>query len=162
MFKAGKTLYEKELGQLNQKLKELIKNAKSLVALIVDDSGQLIASQGTLESVDPTLLGTLAAGNFGATSELAKLIGEQEFTLVFHQGEKENIHITSIEDKGILVIIFDNKVPIGLVRMYAQKAIKSFVPILDKTLSKKEKAEQERRKKNKIPTKDELDKLFNW
>lgn len=160
MFKAGKVLYEKELQTLNQKLTDLLRNTKSIVALIVDDSGQLIASQGTIESLDPTLLGTLAAGNFGATSELAKLIGETEFTLVFHQGEKENIHITSIEDKGILVIIFDNKVPIGLVRMYAQKAIKNFVPILEKTLT--EKAKQEKDTKQKIPTKDELDKLFNW
>ena len=160
MFKAGKVLYEEELEALKERLRDLLKNTKSLVALIVDDSGQLIASQGTLESVDPTLLGTLAAGNFGATSELAKLIGESEFTLVFHQGEKENIHITSIEDKGILVIIFDNKVPIGLVRMYAQKAIKEFSPILDKTLAEKSKQEEET--KNKIPTKEDLDKLFNW
>ncbi len=160
MFKAGKVLYEEELESLKERLRDLLKNTKSLVALIVDDSGQLIASQGTLESVDPTLLGTLAAGNFGATSELAKLIGESEFTLVFHQGEKENIHITSIEDKGILVIIFDNKVPIGLVRMYAQKAIKEFSPILDKTLAEKSKQEEET--KTKIPTKEDLDKLFNW
>lgn len=160
MFKAGKVLYEKELQTLNQRLSDLLRSTKSIVALIVDDSGQLIASQGTIESLDPTLLGTLAAGNFGATSELAKLIGETEFTLVFHQGEKENIHITSIEDKGILVIIFDNKVPIGLVRMYAQKAIKNFVPILEKTLT--EKSKQEQQNKQKIPTKDELDKLFNW
>ena len=74
MFKAGKVLYEKELEMLKARLRELLKNTKSMVALIVDDSGQLIASQGTIESVDPTLLGTLAAGNFGATSELAKLI----------------------------------------------------------------------------------------
>jgi predicted regulator of Ras-like GTPase activity (Roadblock/LC7/MglB family) len=160
MFKAGKVLYETELESLRIRLRELLKNTKSMVALIVDDSGQLIASQGTLESVDPTLLGTLAAGNFGATTELAKLIGELEFTLVFHQGEKENIHITSIEDLGILVIIFSNKVPIGLVRMYAQKAIKTFVPILEKTLTEKYR-EQEKNKQN-IPTKEDLDKLFNW
>ncbi|MDD3626921.1 MAG: roadblock/LC7 domain-containing protein, partial [bacterium] len=62
--------------------------------------------------------------------------------------------------KGILVIIFDNKVPIGLVRMYAQKAIKEFSPILDKTLAEKSKQEEET--KTKIPTKEDLDKLFNW
>jgi predicted regulator of Ras-like GTPase activity (Roadblock/LC7/MglB family) len=160
MFKAGKALEQTELDKLNKSLNNLLKNTKATIALIVDETGQLIASVGKDPSKDPVLLGTLAAGNFGATSEMAKLIGEKEFTLILHEGEKENIHIAAIDNLGILVIIFDNTVKIGLIRMFVQKVIGELIPTLkivnlqDVAVTKKEKV--------KIPTDDELNKLFNW
>ena len=46
------------------------------------------------------------AGNVAATDGLAKLIGEKEFSILFHEGERDNIHISLVAQRVILVVIF--------------------------------------------------------
>jgi predicted regulator of Ras-like GTPase activity (Roadblock/LC7/MglB family) len=156
MLKGNKILQPEDLKKMNEIMSGLKKQTKSFIILIVDDSGQLITSTEGDSSVDPILLGTLTAGNFGATNELARLIGESEFTLVLHEGNKENIHMLAIGSFGILVVIFGNDAPIGLIRMYSKKAVKKLEPIL--------KGMQVQKEKNKadLPSDEDLDKLFNW
>jgi predicted regulator of Ras-like GTPase activity (Roadblock/LC7/MglB family) len=64
----------------------------------------------------------LAAGNIAATSGLAQLIGEREFSNLFHEGERDNIHITLVDERVILVIIFDKRSSLGLVRLRVKRA----------------------------------------
>jgi len=62
----------------------------------------------------------LVAGSFASTRALAKSLGEKEFSVVFHQGESESIHIALVADRCLIVIIFDDRTTIGMVRMYAK------------------------------------------
>ncbi len=156
MFKGNKVLQPEDLDKINDIIEKLKVQTKALVILVVDDTGQLIANTESDPSIDPILLGTLTAGNFGATNELAKLIGEADFTLVLHEGNKENIHMLAIGECGILVVIFNNTTPIGLIRMYSQKTTKELLPILEKMQQEKEK------KKTDLPSDEDLNNLFNW
>ena len=156
MFQGNKVLQPEDLNKINEIIEKLKKQSHAYVILIVDESGQLIANTESHTSLDPILLGTLTAGNFGATTELAKLIGEPDFTLILHEGNKENIHMLAIGDYGILVVIFDNKTPIGLIRMYSKKTVEELKPILEKIEVKKQEQQED------LPSDEELNDLFNW
>ena len=105
---------------------ELAKNKidKSLIAagvhtvLLIDQAGNIVASCGkNSRDLDVTSLAALAAANFGATSQIAKLIGEDDFSLLFHKGKKDSIHFAKVGKDMILVTIFGDDVSLGLVRL---------------------------------------------
>ncbi|HBD10282.1 MAG TPA: dynein regulation protein LC7, partial [Syntrophobacteraceae bacterium] len=65
-----------------------------------------------------------------ATERIAKLIGEKDFTLLFHKGSRFNIHFGRINQDFILVTLFNNEVSLGLVRLGSIKAIEQMLPVL--------------------------------
>jgi len=54
---------------------------------------QQIAAKGDLDKVDATSLASLTAGNVAATDGLARLIGEKEFSILFHEGAGQHPHL---------------------------------------------------------------------
>ena len=114
-------LYEREFNQVTDVVTRLVANANAKVVFLVDKNGQLITSSGQTDGIDTTSLASLTAGNIAATGGLAKLIGEKEFSILFHEGEKDNIHISIIGHRVILVVIFDERSSLGLVRLRVKK-----------------------------------------
>ncbi len=102
----------------------LVREANAKVVFLVDRNGLLIAASETSVkmNIDTTSLASLAAGNIAATSGLAQLIGEKEFSNLFHEGERDNIQITLVNNRVILVIIFEKRVSLGLVRLRVKRA----------------------------------------
>ncbi len=100
-------------------------------AFLVDFSGNLIVSRGDPPNLDVLALATLTAANFGATAEIANIVGEEDFSLLFHQGKNENVHITKIGDNYILLTLFGNKISLGIVRMKTSKVTELLTPILN-------------------------------
>ncbi len=135
-------LYEKEFKEINDCLNNLLMGSKSKCIFLVDKSGQLITSIGDTAHFDTVSLASLTAGNFAATNALAQLMGENEFSLLFHQGEKDNMHISVVEARVILVVIFDDKTSLGLIRLRVKNAIavlsEIFKRIFDKVKKEKE------------------------
>ncbi|OQY16314.1 MAG: dynein regulation protein LC7 [Desulfobacteraceae bacterium 4572_35.1] len=133
-------LYEEEVGKVKEVIDNLLdaSNAKSIY--LVDKNGQMIASTGNVAEIDATSLASLTAGNIAATGGLAKLIGEKEFAIQFHEGEKDNIHISIVSSRVILVVIFDQRSSLGLVRLRVKKASNALTVIFDE-ISAKEKAQ---------------------
>ena len=134
----GLIMYEEEFRLIDAELQRLHQQANALMTFLVDKNGQLIASVGQLQDkVDITSLASLTAGNIAAAGGMAKLIGEKEFTMLFHEGEKENIHITLI-GRIILVVIFDQRSSLGLIRLRVKKSAENFSKILEGLLQKVE------------------------
>ena len=95
-------------------------------------SGQLISQRGNTENMNTTVLSALAASDFAATAEMAKLVGEEaKFKLLFHEGEKRNVYLSNVGDYFFLVVVFDVNVTLGLIRIYTKKAIQSLQQILE-------------------------------
>src|SRR5262249_43384370 len=103
-------------------LGRLCKDANARVVFLIDKNGQQLASAGDVAALDPTSLASLAAGNVAATDGLAKLLGEREFSILFHEGEHDNLHINVVAGKTILLVIFDERSSLGLVRLRVKKA----------------------------------------
>src|SRR5512144_1512158 len=115
-------MYEEEFQEVNEVIERLLKEANAKVIFLVDKNGQLISGVGETERFDTTSLASLTAGNIAATGGLAKLIGEKEFSILFHEGEKDNLHISIIGGRVILVVIFDSRSSLGLVRLRVKKS----------------------------------------
>ena len=85
-------MYEEEYQQIKDILQRLQVDSNSKICFLVDKNGQQIAVHGDMRGVDATSLASLTAGNVAATDGLAKLIGEKEFSILFHEGEKDKKH----------------------------------------------------------------------
>jgi len=86
-------------------------------ALIVDRTGQMVATVGETPQFDPTAFASLTAADFSANDQLARMLGEPEFGALFHQGERESMYLADIARRVILVVLFDNRTTLGLVRL---------------------------------------------
>ena len=152
-------MYEEEFNQIQVIVTRLVKEANARVVFIIDKNGQLIAAAGDTEQLDTTSLASLTAGNIAATGGMAKLLRENEFTTQFHEGEKQNIHIQLVGNRVILVVIFDNKTSLGLVRLRVKKSSEELNQIFEALLRKVQDPTRE------TPfaeiTDDDIDNLFN-
>lgn len=124
-------MYQEEFDRISQVLNRLRVDANAKIVFLVDKNGQQIAGAGEIDLVDTTSLASLTAGNVAATDGLARLIGEREFTILFHEGRKDNIHISIVGQRLILVVIFDERSSLGLVRLRVRKASSSVERILN-------------------------------
>jgi predicted regulator of Ras-like GTPase activity (Roadblock/LC7/MglB family) len=143
MIGSDLVMYEEEFRKIDAELQKLHQQSNSKVVFLVDKNGQLIASAGETQDMDTTSLASLTAGNIAATGGIARLLGEKEFTILFHEGEKDNIHISLIGQRIILVVIFDHRSSLGLVRLRVKKASETLVRIFDEINQKVEKEKVE-------------------
>ena len=157
-------MYEEEFHRINAVCDRLTKDANAKVVFLVDKNGQLITGCGETERFDTTSLASLTAGNIAATGGLAKLIGEKEFSLLFHEGEKDNLHISIVGKRGILVVIFDQNSSLALVRLRVKKASKELQEIFDQVEQRAQK-ESDLGSRFESPfseiTDEDIDNLFN-
>ncbi len=129
-------LYEDEIRQLEQVLQRLRHDSNARAVFLIDKNGQQMAADGDIDQFDTTSLASLTAGNVAATDSLAKLIGEREFSVLFHEGERDHIHISIVSKRAILLVIFDERSSLGLVRLRVKRASGEFDKIFE-TLAQK-------------------------
>ena len=158
-------LFDEEFRQIKDVIARLKADAQAKVVFIVDKNGQQIAAQGDMETLDTTSLASLTAGNVAATDGLARLIGEREFPVLFHEGERDNIHISIVGQRVILVVIFDERSSLGLVRLRVKKASQELERVFDDILKKVEKEKESMTSGFESPfaeiTDEDIDALFS-
>jgi len=134
-------MYEEEYRRLEDALRRLRHDANAKAVFLIDKNGQQIASAGEVEDFDTTSLATLTAGNVAATDGLAKLIGEREFSVLFHEGRRDHIHISIVGERAILLVIFDDRSSLGLVRLRVKRASTEMVEVFNSLAEKGKKSE---------------------
>lgn len=122
---------EELVKKLYEQVSHLKLETNSKATFLIDKSGQMVASAGDSEEFDATSLAALVAGNIATTDGIAKLLGEREFSVLFHEGENEHLNITLIDGKLILVVLFDETTSLGLVRLKMKKYVKNILDILN-------------------------------
>ena len=131
-------LFEEDHRRILEVAERLTVDANAKAIFLVDKNGQLVAEAGELKGIDTTSLASLVAGNIAASGGLAKLIGEDEFPVHFHQGERDSVHVTLVAQRIILVVIFDERSSLGLVRLRVKKAGNKLSEIFDKVFKRVE------------------------
>ncbi len=129
-------VFEDDFWAISEKLNELLKNTNSQAVLLIDKAGQLITTAGDVSQLDTTSFASLSAADFAATSQLAMLVGEKEFATLFHQGEKQNIYVASIEARVMLAVVFDQRTTLGLVRVRVKQTVAELVKLFQAIFSK--------------------------
>ena len=133
-------MYQEEFQRLEEALKRLRQEANARAVFLIDKNGQQIAASGETGEFDSTSLASLTAGNVAATDGLAKLIGEREFSVLFHEGQRDHIHISIVAKRAILLVIFDERSSLGLVRLRVKRATAEMDKIFEAMLQKGEKS----------------------
>jgi len=109
-------LKEEQVENLEKILNKIIDEGGATYALLTDTGGNLLCKVGE-NSIDGTSLAVLSAANYAATKEIASLIGEKEFSLLFHRGQTENIHFTRVAPDILLIVLFKPYLSLGLLRL---------------------------------------------
>ncbi len=131
-------IFEEESKRIDVALARLLGEAKAKSIFLIDKNGQMIASCGETQGMDTASLASLTAGNIAATGGLAQLIGEEEFSILFHEGERDNLHISIVAKKVILLVIFDERSSLGLVRLRVKRASEELSQIFGAVFQKAE------------------------
>jgi len=129
-------LHDEEFNALVHTATELCKTASARAVLLVDKDGQLLATAGDDQALDALSIASLTAGNVAATDGLAKLLGENEFGELYHQGEKDNIHISAAGERVLMVVIFNHRSSLGLVRLRVQQVVDTVVATVRRALER--------------------------
>ena len=129
-------IYQEEYQKLEEVLRRLRTDSNARAIFLIDKTGQQIAAAGEVDQFDTTSLASLTAGNVAATDGLAKLIGEREFSVLFHEGKQDHIHISIVAKRAILLVIFDDRSSLGLVRLRVKRASNDMEAIFDSMTAK--------------------------
>jgi predicted regulator of Ras-like GTPase activity (Roadblock/LC7/MglB family) len=150
---------EGDFGAITQSLERFLQESSARCALLVDRTGQLVATVGEKPTFDPTAFATLTAADFSANDQLAKLIGEKEFSSLFHQGERESMYLADVAHRVILVVLFDNRTTLGLVRLKVKATVEELARLFQAVFQRGT-AGQPAQPSVLAGADDEIDKLF--
>ena len=160
MAKSPVIINENNFHKIKTLLARLCTEAAARVVFLVDRDGQPIAFHGDIGDMDTTSFSSLAAGNVAATSSMAKLIGEDGFPAVVHEGERESIFI-SVIGRSLLAVVFDERSTLGLVKLRTKKASFAVARVLEDVA--RESANQSLNETSFFAevTDDDIDSLFS-
>ena len=122
--------YEGDIERLDAELDGFLELSGARCALLVDREGHLVTRRGEPIQASMETISALIAGSFAATREMARLLGEEEFSSLFHQGQRDNIQLSLVGDRSLLAVVFDDRTNLGLVRFYAQECTRRLKDIL--------------------------------
>ena len=150
---------EDDYQAITRSLQRFLYDSNARCALLVDRTGQLVATVGEQPNFDPTAFATLTAADFSANDQLARLIGESDFNTLFHQGEKESMYLADVARRVILVVLFDNRTTLGLVRLKMKQAVDELTRLFEAVFERERQA-QSTRPNILAGADDEIDRLF--
>jgi predicted regulator of Ras-like GTPase activity (Roadblock/LC7/MglB family) len=153
-------IQEHQFQRMKNILARLCVEGAARVVFLVDRDGQTIAFHGDIAGMDTTSFSSLAAGNVAATSSMAKLIGEDVFPAVVHEGERESIFI-SVIGRSLLVVVFDERSTLGLVKLRTKRASFEVAAILDEAVANSATYSTDHNSVFAEITDEDIDGLFN-
>ena len=124
-------LSEEVYNKINDVVSNLYENTNVDCVVFCESNGYPVSHKGEFKQIDMSAISALAAANFSATAEMASMIGEEDsFKYLFHEGEHRNIYLSNVDYNFLLLIIFDVKVTLGMVRIFTKKAMKDLDGLL--------------------------------
>jgi predicted regulator of Ras-like GTPase activity (Roadblock/LC7/MglB family) len=151
---------EEDSGRIHVILSDFLRESNARTGMIVDRTGQMVAVVGEEPSFDPTAFASLTAADFSANDQLARMIGEPEFGSLFHQGEKESMYLADIARRVILVVLFDNRTTLGLVKLRVRQTVMDLRQVFEDMFTRGAAGQPKVETGFLGEAEDELDKLF--
>jgi len=136
VVRADWSIFEEDYWAIHTILTELLQNSNAQSVLLIDRTGQLISSLGMPPDFDVISFSSLCAADFEANTQLARLIGERDFTTLYHQGADESMYLSRVDTRVIVAVLFDRHTTLGLVRLRVKRAVDQLSPILGRLLDK--------------------------
>lgn len=129
----GLYLSEGLIDEIDRILTELRQKTQVSCVLLADVSGQLISETGATTGFDTQTVAALTASDMSATAELARQLGEAKpFRMLFHEGEQRHLYLSDVGNSLILIVVFETSIPIGLVRVFTERAALELLPLTER------------------------------
>ena len=141
-------------------LNQLVIETGANNAMLLEKSGQVIAWAGASGRQDITALGALLAGAFASSREVARLLKEKDFRILFQQGAHENIFTELIAEQWMLVVMFDKRTHIGLVKVLSKRATDELTAVLERVKQQSQTKNQFINTAFRSKVEDTIDSLF--
>lgn len=135
--------YEDDIERINKALMNYQNLSKSRCNMLIDVEGHPVTQVGSTEGINLETIAALVAASFAATKEVAKILGENEFTSLTHQGKHESIQLSLVGDRTILATIFDSEeTTIGMVMFYTKELVEKLAGIFNEIKTRKDTGRQ--------------------
>jgi predicted regulator of Ras-like GTPase activity (Roadblock/LC7/MglB family) len=153
---------ERDSQRIDRLLQGFLYDSNARCTLLVDRTGQLVTTAGEKPDFDSTAFASLAAADFSANDQLASMIGENEFSSLFHQGEKESMYLADVARRVILVVLFDNRTTLGMIRIKVKGVVRELAEIFREMFDRSASQPQTARVESAFvdEAEDEIDRLF--
>ena len=151
---------EDDSRQIQTILSAFLGESNARTALIVDRTGQMVATVGESPVFDQTAFASLTAADFSANDQLARMLGEPEFGALFHQGERESMYLADVARRVILVVLFDNRTTLGLVKLRVRSTVTRLSEVFTDMFNREETSAPGVETEFLGEAEDEIDKLF--
>lgn len=153
---------ERDFLRIDKLLQAFLFDSNSRCVLLVDRTGQLITTAGEKPEFDSVAFSSLAAADFSANDQLASMIGENEFSSLFHQGEKESMYLADVAKRVILVVLFDNRTTLGMIRIKTKVLVRELSEIFREMFGRHAAGQPAVRVESAFvdEAEDEIDRLF--
>jgi len=119
-----------DLERINRLLHTFVSEAGARCALLLDRNGRPLTAFGDTGELDEASFASLAAADFDASDELAGLLGEREFTALYHQGVHGSLYLSEVAGAAILAAVFDRRTTLGMVRLKTRQVVPHLVALL--------------------------------
>jgi predicted regulator of Ras-like GTPase activity (Roadblock/LC7/MglB family) len=147
--------------RIEEILSNLLYESNARCALLVDRTGQLVTTVGEQPNFDSAAFASLTAADFSANDQLASLIGEEEFSSLFHQGRTESMYLADVGKRLILVVLFNQQTTLGLVRIKIKDAVAGLNKAFEEVFGRAEDEESPALERGFVDeAEDEIDRLF--
>ena len=123
--------YATDIDIINTALLAFVKKANAQAVLLIDQEGHMVARQGFSSTGDSSALAALVAGSFASTREVARILGEKEFRVLFHQGPGQSIHTTLIGDRTLQVAVFNSQIKPGMIQVLCKELAGQLAGLLE-------------------------------
>lgn len=121
-------LIEEEINQIEDVLQKLRQDSKSNAIFLFDKSGQPLADEGDTGSFSSVSLPYLTAGKVTEEDGLPTLLAVRELIV---EVDRIFAHISVVGNCAILLVLFDEKTSLGLVKQSVKKAKGELDKVLD-------------------------------
>lgn len=121
-------------------LSDLVRESNALTVMLITKQGTVVATAGDTSYLNTTAMAALVAGMFSATREVARMVGEGQFSILLQQGERRHIHISLLAGETMMIVVFEDQNRIGIIRHAARKAGEKLAVVLPKIFERQDRS----------------------
>jgi len=122
-------IYNEEYILIKDVLQKLKANTTAKAVFITDSEGHCIASSGEMDDINLNSISSLIAGSVAAINSIAQMLKIESFAAILNESSQESLHISLINDRTMLVVIFNNTSNLGLVRFRVRSALEQLTKV---------------------------------
>jgi predicted regulator of Ras-like GTPase activity (Roadblock/LC7/MglB family) len=153
--------YAADVDRINQALLAFVKKSGAHSCMLIDQEGHLVSRQGFAgDSSDGQTLAALVAGSFTSTRQVAKILGENDFRVMSHQGPSTSIHLTLLGERTLQVAVFPSSIKVGMIQVLCKELSVQMEAILADAAKRAPEPTQQLGNNFSEAMKDQLDSLF--